>query len=111
RRAAWLLKQLKNAPADILVEAVFSDPGEISCENLATVRADTKSLTAGRISELQYFTLTSPTKMGSKRSGSAASFIGSVTDGLDAFYRDVVQPLKPWVPSAPESSSTDNADD
>lgn len=107
RRASWLLKQLKNAPADILVEAVFADPGEISCENLATVRSDTKSLTAGRISELQYFTLTSPTKMGSKRSGSAASFIGSVTDGLDAFYRDVVQPLKPWVPSAPESVSID----
>ncbi|CCQ16345.1 putative uncharacterized protein [Rhodococcus sp. AW25M09] len=111
RRASWLLKQLKNAPADILVEAVFADSSEISCENLATVRADTKSLTAGRISELQYFTLTSPTKMGSKRSGSAASFIVSVTDGLDGFYRDVVQPLKPWVPSAPEGPSSVTLDD
>lgn len=105
RRASWLLRQLKNAPADILVEAVFADASEVSCENLATVRVDTKSLTAGRTSELQYFTLTSPTKMGSKRSGSAASFIGSVTDGLDAFYRDVVQPLKPWTPSAPEATT------
>ncbi|TFI41136.1 TerD family protein [Rhodococcus sp. 1R11] len=105
RRASWLLRQLKNAPADILVEAVFADASEVSCENLATVRADTKSLTSGRTSELQYFTLTSPTKMGSKRSGSAASFIGSVTDGLDAFYRDVVQPLKPWTPSAPEATT------
>ncbi|MBX5332975.1 TerD family protein [Rhodococcus fascians] len=105
RRASWLLRQLKNAPADILVEAVFADASEVSCENLTTVRADTKSLTSGRTSELQYFTLTSPTKMGSKRSGSAASFIGSVTDGLDAFYRDVVQPLKPWTPSAPEATT------
>ncbi|MET4050265.1 MULTISPECIES: TerD family protein [unclassified Rhodococcus (in: high G+C Gram-positive bacteria)] len=104
RRTSWLLKQLKNAPADILVEAVFADVGETSCENLATVRADAKSLTSGRVSELQRFTLTSPLKMGSKRSGSAASFIGSVTDGVDGFYRDVVQPLKQWVPSAPESS-------
>ena len=111
RRASWLLKQLKNAPADILVEAVFADSSEISCENLATVRADTKSLTAGRISELHYFTLTSPTKMGSKRSGTAASFIGSVTDGLDAFYRDVLQPLKPWVPSAPETATTGDANE
>ncbi|MCZ4560153.1 TerD family protein [Rhodococcus sp. IEGM 1401] len=111
RRASWLLKQLKNAPADILVEAVFADASEISCENLATVRADAKSLTAGRSSELQYFTLTSPTKMGSKRSGSAAGFIGSVTDGLDAFYRDVVQPLKPWVPSAPGTSPVDTVVD
>lgn len=111
RRASWLLKQLKNAPADILVEAVFADSSEISCENLATVRADTKSLTAGRISELQSFTLTSPTKMGSKRSGTAASFIVSVTDGLDGFYRDVVQPLKPWVPSAPEVHNVGDADE
>ncbi|WP_072801568.1 TerD family protein [Rhodococcoides yunnanense] len=105
RRASWLLKQLKDAPADVLVEAVFVDASEVSCENLATVRADTKSLTSGRVSELRRFTLTSPSKMGSKRSGSAAGFIGSVTDGVDAFYRDVVQPLKPWVPSAPESTT------
>ncbi|MGK2885327.1 MAG: TerD family protein [Rhodococcus sp. (in: high G+C Gram-positive bacteria)] len=110
RRASWLLKQLKTAPADILVEAVFADASEVSCENLATVRADTKSLTVGRVSELERFTLTSPTKMGSKRSGSAAGFIGSVTDGVDAFYRDVVQPLKPWVPSAPEAASAEAAD-
>ncbi|MGV8874882.1 MAG: hypothetical protein ACOH2Q_20295 [Rhodococcus sp. (in: high G+C Gram-positive bacteria)] len=89
---------------------MFADSSETSCENLATVRADTKSLTAGRISELQYFTLTSPTKMGSKRSGSAASFIGSVTDGLDAFHREVVQPLKPWVPSAPEAPAAGDVD-
>lgn len=106
RRASWLLKQLQHAPADILVEAVFADVSEVSCENLATVRADTKSLTSGRVSELRRFTLTSPTKMGSKRSGSAAGFIVSVTDGVDAFYRDVVQPLKPWVPSAPESTAS-----
>lgn len=104
RRASWLLKQLKNAPADILVEAVFADASEVSCENLATVRADTKSLTYGRVSELKRFTLTSPSRMGSKRSGSAAGFIGSVTDGVDAFYRDVLQPLKPWVPAAPEAA-------
>ena len=88
----------------------FADASEVSCENLATVRADTKSLTVGRVSELERFTLTSPTKMGSKRSGSAAGFIGSVTDGVDAFYRDVVQPLKPWVPSAPEAASAEAAD-
>lgn len=104
RRTAWLLKQLEDAPADVLVEAEFTDASEVSCENLATVRADTKSLTAGRVSDLRRFTLTSPSKMGSKRSGSAAGFIGSVTDGVDAFYRDVVQPLKPWVPPAPEST-------
>ena len=40
----------------------------------------------------------------------AAGFIGSVTDGVDAFYRDVVQPLKPWVPSAPEAASAEAAD-
>jgi hypothetical protein len=97
---------LKDAPEDVLVEAVFADVSEVSCENLATVRADTKSLTSGRVSELRRFTLTSPSKMGSKRSGTAASFIGSVTDGIDAFYRDVVQPLKPWVPSAPESTTS-----
>ncbi|WP_088943797.1 TerD family protein [Rhodococcus sp. 1168] len=108
KRTSWLIKQLKDAPAETLVEAVFSDAAEISCESLATVRGDAKSLTAGRASVLARFTLTAPTKMGSKRSGSAAGFIGSITDGVDEFYRTVLQPLKPWVPSAPEAGDRES---
>ncbi len=107
RRTSWLVRQLKDAPAGLLVEAGYADVSEVACENLDTVRGDTKCLTSGRASALQRFTLTLPTKMGSKRSGSAAGFISSVTDGLDEFYRNVLQPLKPWVPSAPPAATLD----
>ncbi len=102
RRVAWLLRQLKDAPGDVLVEAVFTDASQVSCEQLATVRADEKSLTAGRPGDITSFTLTSVTPMGSKRSGSASGFITSVTESADRFYASVLQPLKAWVPAAPE---------
>ncbi|MFH5228327.1 TerD family protein [Antrihabitans spumae] len=102
RRVTWLLRQLKDAPADLLVEAVFTDASQVSCEKLSTVRDDAKSLIVGRQGDITSFTLTSVVPMGSRRSGSAAGFIASVTEGVDKFYASVLQPLKPWVPAAPE---------
>ncbi|MBJ8341980.1 TerD family protein [Antrihabitans sp. YC3-6] len=102
RRVTWLLRQLKDAPADLLVEAVFTDASQVSCEKLSTVRDDAKSLIVGRQGDITSFTLTSVVPMGSRRSGSAAGFIASVTESADKFYASVLQPLKPWVPAAPE---------
>ncbi|WP_280443860.1 TerD family protein [Nocardia brasiliensis] len=110
RRLAWLLRQLSEAPGDVQVEAVFSERGNETCEHLATVRADPKVLTNGRVGSIVSFALEQTFPMGSRRSGTAASFIASVTSATDAFYGSVVQPLRGWVPAAPKQPEPAVAD-
>ncbi|MEV6360130.1 TerD family protein [Nocardia asteroides] len=101
RRVSWLTRQLTDAPGRLQIEAVFAERGNETCELLDTVRANPKSLTEGRTTPIVSFTLEQTFPMGSKRSGTAASFISSVTSATDAFYGSVVQPLREWVPAAP----------
>ncbi|MET9490146.1 TerD family protein [Nocardia sp. NPDC006630] len=102
RRLSWLLKQLQDAPGELQVEAVFSVPGNETCEHLAVVRTNPRSLTADRPGAIVSFTLEQTFPMGSRRSGTAASFIASVTSATDTFYGSVVQQLRGWVPAAPK---------
>jgi hypothetical protein len=102
RRVSWLLKQLVDAPGDVRVEAVFSERGNEACEYIEKVRADTKVLTGGRVGSIVSFSLEQTFPMGNRRSGTAASFIASVTSATDTFYGAVIQPLRGWVPAAPK---------
>lgn len=104
RRLSWLLKQLKDAPGDVQVEAVFSERGNEACEHIEAVRTDPKVLTAGRSGDIVSFCLEQSFPMGGRRSGTAASFISSVTSSVDAFYGTVVQQLREWVPAAPKQT-------
>lgn len=104
RRLSWLLKQLEDAPGDVQVEAVFSERGNEACEHIEAVRADPKVLTAGRFGDIVSFCLEQSFPMGGRRSGTAASFISSVTSSTDAFYGTVVQKLREWVPAAPKQT-------
>ncbi|AYF79660.1 TerD family protein [Nocardia yunnanensis] len=106
RRLSWLLKQLQDAPGDVRVEAVFSERGNEACELLSTVRENPKVLTQGRAGEIVSFALEQTFPMGSRRSGTAASFISSVTSATDAFYGSVVQQVREWVPAAPKQSES-----
>ena len=104
RRLSWLLRQLKDVSGDVQVEAVFSERGNEACEHLDTVRADPKVLTNGRSGDIVSFSLEQAFPMGGRRSGTAASFITSVTSSTDAFYGTVVQQLREWVPAAPKQN-------
>lgn len=106
RRLSWLVKQLQDASGTVQVEAVFSESGNETCEHLDTVRANPKVLTAGRAGVITSFTLEQSFPMGNRRSGTATSFITSVTSATDAFYGAVVQPLRGWVPAAPKQSES-----
>ncbi|WP_198428082.1 TerD family protein [Nocardia bovistercoris] len=110
RRVSWLLRQLPDAPGEVQVEAVFSERGNVSCELLSTVRGNPKSLTDGRAGAIVSFSLERAFAMGARRSGTAASFITSVTAAVDSFYGTVVQPLRGWVPAAPRQEQIDGAD-
>ncbi|WP_054247742.1 TerD family protein [Rhodococcus opacus] len=110
RRLLWLLKQLKDVPGDVQVEAVFSERGNEACEHLDTVRADPKVLTNGRSGDIVSFSLEQTFPMGGRRSGTAASFITSVTSSTDEFYGTVVQQLREWVPAAPKQNEPPRSD-
>ncbi|MEV6656333.1 TerD family protein [Nocardia fluminea] len=110
RRVSWLTKQLTDAPGRVQVEAVFAERGNETCEFLDTVRTTPKSLIDGRTSPIVSFTLEQTFPIGSKRSGTAASFIASVTTATDAFYGAVMQPLREWVPAAPKQAGLDPAE-
>ncbi|WP_432489374.1 TerD family protein [Kineococcus sp. SYSU DK018] len=102
RRVSWLLRQLKDAPADLLIETHFTGRAESTCEQLRDVRDSPGMLLPDRSAEVGAFTLTRTTTMGTKRSGMKGAFIPSVIEALEDFYRSVVQPLRAWVPPAPK---------
>ena len=99
-----MLRQLKNAPADLLIEATFTNPTSSTCEPHTTVRATPRTLTDNQTGQLHSFTLMRTFPLGGKRAGTAASFIGSVTHSAETFYADVIQPLREWVPAAPKAT-------
>jgi hypothetical protein len=81
---------------------VFSERGNEACDHLEKVRADAKVLTGGRVGTIVSFSLEQTFPMGNRRSGTAASFITSVTSATDSFYGSVMRPLRGWVPGAPK---------
>ncbi len=104
RRLAWLMKQLKEAPDDLLVEVIFAGRADTTCERLKDVRDDATRLLTDRSAEIAAFRLTRTTPMGTKRSGVRGAFVPSITAAAETFYAEVVQPLRPWTPPAPRMS-------
>jgi stress response protein SCP2 len=102
RRVGWLLRQLKEAPEDLLIDVGFAGSSEATCELLRDVRDKPGALVASAKSEVTSFTLSRSLPMGTKRSGVRGAFVPSVTQAVEAFYGDVVQPVRPWVPRAPQ---------
>ncbi|QNG37195.1 TerD family protein [Geodermatophilaceae bacterium NBWT11] len=101
RRISWLVKQLADAPADLLVEAGFDGAAPPTCEQLQLVRTDAACLAPTTRVALSSFQLTRSVPMGTKRSGVRGAFIPSVISAVEDFYGYVVQPIRPWVAKAP----------
>lgn len=107
RRVSWLLKQLEQAPPDVVVEVGFAGITETTAEKLGDVRARPAILIADRSLDITTFTISRRTRMGLRRSGVKDAFVHSVITALDNFYGTVVQVLKVApapVPTLPEES-------
>jgi hypothetical protein len=102
RRISWLLRQLKDAPDDVLIDVAFAGTSESTCELLRDVREKPGPLIGSSKAEVAAFTLSRSMPLGTKRSGVRGAFVPSVTQAIESFYRDVVQPVRPWVPAAPQ---------
>ena len=103
-RVNWLLRQLKDAPNDLLIEASFPNARSTTAAKLAEVRDDPAALyyPQEHRREPREFAITQARAMGQKRGRAEGSFVRETSAQTVGFYRDVVQDLKPWRAPAPK---------
>jgi hypothetical protein len=111
-RVNWLLRQLKNAPETVRVEARAAHArGAGATELLRVVREAPLSLVADPTKELRSFQAALSVPMGTKRGRGRGSFIDSVMGGVNTFYAEVLQQLKAWSAAPPRLRSETEAHD
>lgn len=102
-RVKWLVRQLKNAPDSVRIEAfVAHGRGAGAAELLRAVREDPALLVVDPKKELRSFRVAMSAPMGAKRGRGRGGFIDSVLDTVDGFYADVMQHLKAWSAAPPK---------
>lgn len=102
-RVNWLIRQLKDAPDNLRVDAYVVNGRSVSAsELLGSLRSDPTALIVDPTKEFRSFRLTLAAPMGSKRGKGRGTFIGSVLGVLESFYESTAQNLRPWAPSAPK---------
>ncbi|GGU72829.1 hypothetical protein GCM10010178_75460 [Lentzea flava] len=102
-RVNWLIRQLKNAPDSVRLEAfVAHGRGAGASELLGAVRADPALLIADPQKEIRGFRIEISVPMGTKRGMGRNSFIDSVLNAVSSFYEEIVQNLKPWAATPPK---------
>lgn len=107
-RVNWLVRQLKDAPDDVRIDAfVAHGKGSSTSELLRDVRTDPAKLVADPKRDIRGFRIARTSRMGTKRGEGRGSFVTSVLDALDAFYADVAQNVRPWSAKPPKLRQPD----
>jgi hypothetical protein len=103
-RVTWLLRQLRNAPDDLRIDASFPNLRETSSMLLGEVREYPERLLSATDPKRppRGFTLTLSRSMGTKRGRGDASFVKETRRQAVDFYRDLVQGLTAWQAKAPQ---------
>lgn len=101
-RVSWLLRQLAEAPDELMVEARAAYASETLAASLAEVRANPERLFPEGDREVKEFRLTLSRQAGLNRDSGRGSFAGSVLDLVREFYGSVLQSLRPWKESPPK---------
>ncbi|WP_197679027.1 hypothetical protein [Auraticoccus monumenti] len=104
-RVNWLVRQLKDAPDGLRVEAFVPRSRVGTAELLRDVREDATKLVADPQKEIKSFTVAQIQKLGTKRGVGRGSFIDSLLDSIDLTYGDVGQRLKAWSAAPPKLRS------
>jgi hypothetical protein len=110
-RINWLLRQLKDAPDNLLVVATSTrtrDSGP--SHSLGALRDSPMLLVENPQADIRAFTLTLNHTAGTKRGQGRGSFVSSVTGLVDTFYIEVVQYLKTWSAPPPRPKEAPEAD-
>lgn len=106
-RVNWLVRQLKNAPDSLRLEAIATHArGASTAALLKEVLEDANVLVQDPKKELRSFRLALASPLGTKRGRGRGGAIDSVLDAVDAFYGDVLQHLKAWTAAPPRLRET-----
>ncbi|MEU7585256.1 stress response protein [Micromonospora sp. NPDC049230] len=101
-RVNWLIRQLKDAPDTVRIEAfAMHARGGGATDLLRQVRAEPTTLISDPARELRAFRVAQSTAAGTKRGSGRGAFIDSVLHAIDDFYEQIIQNLKPWMPTPP----------
>lgn len=103
-RGTWLTKQLPDAPGDLRIEAYEKNARTPVEATLAELRDDRSAITSDARKDPVRLVLNLHVDMGLNRrsGGKNPSFVESVKDLVETFYRDVVQTITPWSPPPPK---------
>lgn len=101
-RINWLLRQLKDASDGLRIDALALHSRAGTSALLKDVRNKPEVLLEDPKKELRTFRIALSAPMGTKRAQGRGSFVTSVLDLIDEFYRSVVQNLKPWAAAPPK---------
>jgi hypothetical protein len=106
-RFGWILRQLKEAPDDLRLEAAFPNARSTTAATLSEMRENPKALEYEQDSKRppKGFVLTSCQPMGKKRGRAEGSFVRETSAQVISFYSELVQNLKPWQAPAPKVHS------
>lgn len=106
-RINWLVRQLKNAPETLRLEAVAAHArGASTASLLKDVREDPAIMIQDPKKDLRTFRVAFTTPLGAKRGRGRGSAIDSVLGAVDTFYGDVLQHLKAWTAAPPRMRET-----
>jgi hypothetical protein len=109
-RINWLLRQLKDAPDGVRIDAFAVHSRAGTSALLKDVRFKPEVLIEDPKRDLRTFRVALSAPMGTKRNQVRGSFVTSVLDLLNDFYGTVVQNLKPWTPAAPKLRQAGSGD-
>ncbi len=112
-RFTWLMRQLKEAPDDLRVEAAFPNARVTTAASLGDVRGDPKLLyyPPDPKREPRSFVLARSRPMGQKRGRAEGSFVRETSAQAVEFYRDLVQDLQPWPAPPPKLRTKPESND
>jgi hypothetical protein len=102
-RVNWVVRQLKNAPDTVRVEAYQAYArGAGTAGLLRDVRANPTVLLTDPKKDIRTFRLALTSPLGPKRGRGRGGAIDSVLDAVDIFYSDVLGQLKAWTAAPPK---------
>ena len=101
-RVSWLVRQLKEAPDDVRIEARIARSQATLAGSLGEIRSQPDGIIPPSDKEIRGFDVALARNMGLKRDASKGSFIETVIAGTEDFYRTVLQDLRRWKPTPPK---------
>ena len=109
-RVNWLLRQLKETPDTVRVEAFVARAREGAAELLRDVRDAPAKLVTDPTKEIRSFRVAQIHPLGSKRNAGRGSFIDSMLTAIDSSYTDIGQRLKTWTATPPRVRSEEEVE-